>query len=288
MALLTLVPPASEPVAFADVKQFARVDYSTDDMLWASFIASARNWCEVYCQRRFVLQTMRLLMDYFPGYIDSKLAGQKVSSPFVSGANAVLVGIRYAIQLPYPRVRAVIKFQYQDANAVTQQMTVGGDSGQYAKDLSSQPARLTPPFGQMWPVAQVIPNAVQVDYATGYGGKFAGVGLAQGAKLITGITFPQDYAGLALCIQNAGTGGNAPLNTTIASIDNNGNATTGDAAVAAVTAADAWLGDPVPQDIQVAIMRLAAYYNDNRNLAPDDKFINSVKRMLSPFRDLRL
>jgi hypothetical protein len=286
VALLTLVPPASEPVAFADVKQFARVDHSLDDVLWASFIASARNWCEVYCQRRFVLQTMRLLMDYFPGYIDYKMAGQKVSSPFVSGANAVLVGIRYGIQLPYPRVRAVLNFQYQDANGGVQQMTVGGDSGQYAKDLSSQPARLTPPFGQMWPVARVIPNAVQIDYTTGYGGKIK-VGIAATEKLITGATFPQDYVGLALCITGAGTGGNV-LNTTIASIDSNGNATAADAAVATVAAADAWLGDPVPEDIKVAIMRLATYSNDNRNLAPDDKFILSVKRMLAPFRDVRL
>lgn len=287
MALLTLVPPASEPVTLAQVKQYARVDYDTDDALWLSLITAARNWCEVYCQRRFMMQTMRLLMDYFPGYIDYKLAGQKVSSPFVSGANAVLVGIRYAIIPPYPRVRAIVNFQYQDANGAVQQMTVGGNSGQYAKDLSSQPARLTPPFGQMWPVARVIPNAVQIDYVTGYGGQVSGIGMVINTKVITGATFQQDYMGLALCVKGAGTGG-AVLNTTIAAVDVNGNATTADAAVATVTGADAWLGDPIPTDIQVAIMRLAAYYDINRNLSPDEKFINSVKRMLAPFRDLRL
>ena len=81
-----------------------------------------------------------------------------------------LVGIRYAIALPYPRVRWIVSFQYQDQNGEVQEMTVGVGQGQYNEDLSSQPARLTPPFGQMWPVARVITNAVQVDYATGYGG----------------------------------------------------------------------------------------------------------------------
>ena len=74
-------------------------DTSQDDVLTALNMA-ARSFCETITHRRFVQQTWRLLMDFFPGYIDLKLAGQKVSSPFVSGSNAVLVGIRYAIVLP--------------------------------------------------------------------------------------------------------------------------------------------------------------------------------------------
>src|SRR5581483_698888 len=86
---------------------------------------AARIWCEVYTQRRFVKQTWRLLMDFFPGYIDLKLAGQKVSSPFVSGSNAVLVGIRYAILLPYPPVASLVSFTYQDANGQVTNMVTG-------------------------------------------------------------------------------------------------------------------------------------------------------------------
>lgn len=192
MALLTITPPAVEPVTVDELKEFMRIDSgdtSQDDLITSLGIA-ARQWCEVYTQRRFITQTMRLLMDYFPGYIDLKLSGQKVSSPFVSGSNAVLVGIRYAIVLPYPPVQSISVFQYQDANGDVTQMTAGTN---YIADFSSQPARLTPPFGQMWPVARVVVNAVQVDYVSGYGADGSEVpeGIKTAIKLLATSWFEQ-------------------------------------------------------------------------------------------------
>jgi hypothetical protein len=284
MALLTLVPPAAEPVTLAQQKLFARVDFPDDDTLWPVLIAAARDWCEVFCQRRFMLRTMRLLMDFFPGYVDFKLAGQKVSSPFVSGSNAVLVGIRYAILLPYPRVRAITDFQYQDENGEPVQMLAATD---YIQDLESQPARLMPNFGSMWPVARVVANAVQVDYITGYGGNIA-VSMANASPVIASdFTFYPSMVGLPITVPGA-AGDAPPLSTSIASVDVNGVATAADAATADVTNAAAYLGDPVPDAVQIAIMRLATYYYENRNYAPDKDFIKSVKSQLAPYRDLRL
>ncbi|HEV2463551.1 MAG TPA: head-tail connector protein [Acidobacteriaceae bacterium] len=284
MALLTIAPPASEPVTLAQMKQYARVDFTDDDTLWPLLIAAAREWCEVYTQRRFVLRTMRLYMDFFPGYVDFKLAGQKVSSPFVSGSNAVLVGIRYAIALPYPRVRGIAQFLYQDQNGEPQQMIAATD---YIQDIQSQPARLTPLFGSMWPVARVVANAVQVDYVTGYGGNIA-VSTTANSTAISGYVFASGMAGLAISIPNAGTGGNTPLNTTIASVDSNGNGTLATQASSAVSSVQAYLGDPVPEAVQIAVLRLATYYYENRNYSPDKQFLDSVKAQLAPYRDLRL
>ena len=284
MALLTLVPPASEPVTVVQQKLFARVDFPEDDTLWPVLIASAREWCEVYCQRRFLLRTMRLLMDFFPGYIDFKLAGQKVSSPFVSGSNAVLVGIRYAILLPYPRVRAIEQFSFQDENGQPVQMLAATD---YIQDLASQPARLMPNFGNMWPVARVVANAVQVDYLTGYGGNVPVTMTAGSAAITSSFTFYPSMVGLALTVPGAGPSA-AALTTTIASVDGSGNATAEDDAATAVTKAIAYLGEPVPDAVQIAIMRLALYYYENRNYAPDADFLKSVKGQLAPYRDLRL
>src|SRR5258708_1013335 len=152
------------------MKLFLRVDSDNaqDDALLDSLIMAARRWCEVYTQRRFMYQTIRLLMDFFPGTIDQRLAGQRVSSPFVSGQNAVLVGIRYAIALPYPPVKSIVLFQYKDANGNTIVQVADTD---YIQDLASQPARLLPTIARgFWPVARVVANAVQVDYVAGYGG----------------------------------------------------------------------------------------------------------------------
>src|SRR6185312_1480058 len=118
MSLINTVPPLVEPVSLAELKDFLRVDSSdeSNDAVIVGLALAARQWAEVYTQRRFCTQTWQLGMDFFPGYIDLKLAGQKVSSPFVSGSNAVLVGIRYAIVLPYPPVQSIAQFIYQNAN----------------------------------------------------------------------------------------------------------------------------------------------------------------------------
>ncbi len=168
MAFLTLIQPAQEPVSLAQMKQYLRLDsgFTDDDALIASLITAAREWCEAYCERAFVFQVKRLLMDFFPGYVDFKMAGQRVSSPFVSGSNAVLVGIRYAIALPWPQARQIVNFTYQDQNGALQTFAPVN----YVQDLDSQPARLMPLFGAMWPVARVVANAVTVDYLTGYYG----------------------------------------------------------------------------------------------------------------------
>jgi hypothetical protein len=285
VALLTIVPPTSEPVTLAQMKLFARVDFPDDDTLWPTLIASARHWCEVHCQRRFMLRTMRLLMDFFPGYVDFKMAGQKVSSPFVSGSNAVLVGIRYAIALPYPEVRGVVQFMYQDENGNPQTMIPVTD---YIQDIQSQPARLMPLFGSMWPVARVVANAVQVDYLTGYGGNIV-VGVTAGSAAIAGYLFNSNMVGLKFTVPQAGDSeGLSSLVTTIDAVDGSGNGTMATNALNNVVAAYAYLGDPIPELIQIAVMRLANYYYENRTSAPDKEFLKSVKEQLAPYRDLRL
>jgi hypothetical protein len=168
MALLTIVPPAVEPVTLDELKEFMGVsaDDNSEDRTIASLGIAARQWCEVHTQRRFITQRIRLLMDFFPGYVDMKLAGQKVSSPFVSGSNAVLVGIRYAITLPYPKVQSIETFTFLNANGTETSMFPDVD---FIADLSAQPARLTPLFGKMWPVSRVVVNAVKIEYNCGYG-----------------------------------------------------------------------------------------------------------------------
>jgi hypothetical protein len=192
MALVTVTPPEVEPVSLDELKQFMRIDAadtSQDDLITSLGIA-ARDWCETYTQKRFITQTIRLETDWFPGYIDSKLVGSKVSSPFVSGANSILVGIRYAIVLPYPPVQSISVFQYLNANGGTTAMTENTD---YIADLDSQPARLTPPFGQVWPVTRVQINAVRIDYVCGFGDDATSVpdGIKTAIRMLTNYWYEQ-------------------------------------------------------------------------------------------------
>ncbi len=165
MALIVINPPAVEPVSLAELKEFLRVDTgdTSQDNVIATLGMAARGWAETYTRRRFVQQTWRVLMDFFPGYY-ARVLGQPGSSAVLSGP-ALLAGIRFAIVLDYPPVQSIVQFQYQNANGVVTMLNPATD---YVEDLQSNPARLTPPFGAMWPVARVVLNAVQVDYTVGY------------------------------------------------------------------------------------------------------------------------
>ena len=150
MGLVTLTPPAVEPVLLADLKTFLRIDSgdTTNDTLLTSLNTAARVWAEAYTRRRFITQTLRLLADSFT---------YPVSYSFDA---------TQTIKLPCPPVQSITTLQYFDANGNTVILNQGVD---YIVDLQSNPARLTPPFGSSWPYARVIPNAVQITYVSGYG-----------------------------------------------------------------------------------------------------------------------
>lgn len=164
-ALIQVSSPAAEPVTLAEIKELLRVDTgdTSQDATLLDLITSARSWAETFTKKAFVQQTWRLLLDYFPGYY-AMVTGQPGSSPVLTGP-ALLAGIRYAIVLPFPPVILIGTFQYQNENG---EITVMDPATDFIQDLQSNPARLTPPFGQMWPVARVVLNAVQIDFQTGY------------------------------------------------------------------------------------------------------------------------
>lgn len=293
MGLLCINPPLLDPVTLPELKQFCRLDPgdSSQDNTINMLALDALSFCENFTARRFVRQDWRLLMDFFPGYIDLKLAGTKVSSPFVSGSNAVLVGIRYAIVLPYPPVQELLAFNYQNANGQTTSMitgpfdiasvsniisqpiqvvtvqphglqtgasitiagndallaVLGGQSTEvvtvfdpntlvlngtigtgsaipgggevngfnFNQDLSSNPARLSPVFGQMWPVARVVLNAVSLDYRIGYANPIT-VTIDAASKTVTSSDYSFQLTDVAREISIPGAGPNGlPLNTIV-------------------------------------------------------------------------
>lgn len=266
-------------------------DTSRDGLLYGLSV-SARTWCETVTHRKFVKQGWRLGMDFFPGYIDQKLTGSKVSSPFVSGSNALLVGIRYAIELPYPPVRSVT-IQYQNVNGSPTVMVAGTD---FLVDLDSQPARLMPPFGAMWPVARVTANAVQVDYVLGYAAPVA-ASMTLGSALIgtgspAGFVFTAANVGQLISIPGAGAAGGT-LNTVILSVNGSGVATARDKAVTAVDVASTTAllvdhGNPGHWElVKQAIKVLVNKWFIEGLPTFDAKTRDAVKAILGPAMDLR-
>jgi hypothetical protein len=283
MGFLTLQGPAIEPVTVAQLMAYGHLDPNEDQSFLSMLIAAARGWAEEFTQRAFIFQTKRLLMDFFPGSVNPALVSESTVAPYVWGPNSAMIGIQYAIRPGWPIVREVLALRYQDPNGETVTMEPGRD---FIADVDSQPARLTPLPGTYWPVAYIIANAVAVDYITGYAGPIT-VSIAQGAKAITS-TFnflPRDV-GSPISIPNADVGGMTPLVTTIASVDDAGNATVELAAGADAQNQTTTFGT-VPALIQQAILALASSWYEKR--IPDQNDIpTGVKALLWPFRDLRL
>lgn len=72
MAIKIISPSITEPVTLDEAKQYLRIDGNDDDILIMSLIQQAREWCEAYQNRKYVTQTLELILDTFPkcGYIE--------------------------------------------------------------------------------------------------------------------------------------------------------------------------------------------------------------------------
>ncbi len=148
MPIVQTAAPAVEPVTRAEAKVFLRLDsdLTADDSLIDTLIEAARRYGESYCNRSFIQQSWRLVLDAFP------------CQP-------------WGIRLERGPVSAVTTVKYLDMGGTLQTMP----STDYATDLVAPEPRITPVFGKIWPIALPQIGAVQVDYVAGYGAAAANV-----------------------------------------------------------------------------------------------------------------
>lgn len=139
MSTLTLVSaPAVEPIALYEARNFCKVDTDEDDDLIDMLITAARTSAEGIMNRALITQTWDYSIDAFPGWEQ---------------------------YLPNPALQSITSIKYVDSNGVLQ--TLAAD--QYLVDTKSEPARITPAFGLVWPVTRAQTNAVTIRFICGYG-----------------------------------------------------------------------------------------------------------------------
>ena len=154
MPLQLVIPPAAEPVSLAEAKLHLRVDFAVDDALITALIVAARQAAETLTGRQLITARWKLVLDSFPG-------PNQMSVP--AGVPFSLPG--HAILVPKCPVQAVVAIQYLDLSGATQTMP----AGDYTVDTACEPARVTPVFGQVWPVSLPQIGAVSVVFDAGYG-----------------------------------------------------------------------------------------------------------------------
>jgi uncharacterized phiE125 gp8 family phage protein len=136
MPLQLVTPPALEPVTLSEARLHLRVDTADDDPLIGALISAARVHAEMLTARQFLPARWRLVLDRFTPMV---LLNR---SPVVS----------------------VISVRYLDMGGLWQIMP----STDYVVESSSEPARITPAFGKIWPPTLPQIGSVEILFDAGY------------------------------------------------------------------------------------------------------------------------
>jgi uncharacterized phiE125 gp8 family phage protein len=271
MSYIEVTPPQAEPVDLSELKLLLNMPLTANPLLdpsLYSFIHAARRDCESAIKRVLVTQTWQWIRDFFPGH-----------------------NLRYEwngypeIRLGYPPLQSVVWFQYIDVAGTPQTLTRDTTFGtnplnpeygyQLERGSDTRPGRLLPPFARPWPPTRMVPGNVVVRFRSGYGGPItvsmtagsAALSVAAGSQPSTfnPDDAPQIFSDLGTKISIPGAGPTVgssatTLETSIAAVDSNGNATLADVASNAVSGVTAWLGRPVPKDLRQSILFQAQFF----------------------------
>jgi len=153
MGLALISPPSCEPLHINDVRQHVKQDITDDDNLIALYLGSARAYAEEICRKQFVAARYVYKFDGFPS---------QYPPPFVGGGEVGMPG--NAILLPKAPLIEVESIQYIDTGGNTQTMP----ATDYVVDAISEPARITPVFGKIWPINIPQIGSVWVNFKAGY------------------------------------------------------------------------------------------------------------------------
>lgn len=138
-ALKLVTAPTTEPIDIDEAREHLRVDIADDDLYIESLIVVARTWAENFTRRAFITQTWDLQLDCFPRYFE----------------------------LPRAPLQSVVEaaFTYIDGNGSSTQVP----TSVYDVDAKSEPGRVYPAYGQVWPTPRAHPAAVNLRFVAGYG-----------------------------------------------------------------------------------------------------------------------
>lgn len=137
LTLVQTVAPASEPVTLAEAKLHLRVEVSDDDDLITGLLKAARQYAETVTGRQLMQATWRLNLDAWPD--DDE------------------------IRVPKPPLQSVSSITYVDTAGATQTVA----ASDYQVDANSEPGRIVPAYGEVWPAVRDQLNAIAVTYVAG-------------------------------------------------------------------------------------------------------------------------
>ncbi|MGA9851846.1 MAG: head-tail connector protein [Gammaproteobacteria bacterium] len=244
-ALRLVEAPLAEPLDLAEVKNHLRVTITNDDSLISALITAARERVESYLSRALITQTWLMTIDQWPIILDRFPRSD-------------------VMDLPFAPLQCVDSVTYVDVNQDTQTW----DPELYSVDNQTEPGRLMPAYQQVFPPILYVPDAIQVQYASGYATAFTAT--AESAALLA----PSHNLTVGQTVRMYNSGGALPTGFTpnidyyVVSVDGGSlslSATAdGDAIVpSAVGSGTSYLG-MVPRSILQAILLMVGALYENR------------------------
>ena len=159
--LIINTEPVQEPVTLQEVKEYLRVEDSTDERTLRPLIESARRYAEEYLGRALVSTTFQQFYDSLDEMEDPLFEGVR-QGPYLNYYKNHLV----LAKGPVISVTHVKTFDDADTSTTM-------DSSKYYLDNAREPARIVHRTGETFPTALRVANAIEVQFVAGYSSVYA-------------------------------------------------------------------------------------------------------------------
>jgi hypothetical protein len=167
--LRQLVPPVLHPVSLTRAKNQLVIDESNtfDDDLIVGYLSAAREYAERYTSRILVEQTLMMTLDHFPWHTSSQGTSRNYTPAYAELAPLYDSYAVRGMQINLPRSPLVVVVSITYLDDALQSQTIPSD--QYIVDTTSEPGRIIPIPGAIWPYQiNYVPGSVQVTFIAGY------------------------------------------------------------------------------------------------------------------------
>jgi hypothetical protein len=153
--------PTVEPLTLQEVKEYLRVEDSTDERVIRPFVETVRRLAEEHLGRALMTQTLSLFVDAYDELADPLWEGMRTG--------AYLNYYKNYINLPRTPVTSVTSVSTFDDSDTETTMA----SSKYYVDNVREPARVVLRQGETFPTALRVANAIKVVYVAGYTSAYA-------------------------------------------------------------------------------------------------------------------
>lgn len=194
MPVQIITAPASEPIHLNEALLHIKQDAGNDDAHVMATVSAARKAAETKTWRQLVGTRCKQVMDSFPGVGQS---GVPWGRTYTRPGNSIFLD-----RLPVVLVESI---QYLAMDGTEQTVNPAA----YTVDYSSEPCRITPVFGQIWPIPMPQIGAVWVTFIAGFAAPIV-ADSAAGTLTVKGPWKPL-IAGDTVRLSNSGGALPAPL-----------------------------------------------------------------------------